>query len=541
MQFQTHLFASLALAIGASAASAQFPLDLIERVDADPFGTVATLPSRNVSISTNGRYAIFSTYAQNLVADDTNYVEDVYVRDLRTGAISRVSMTPAGTQLSKPAMHPSISGDGRFVTFETVDATLVPGDTNGVMDVFVCDTTDGSVERASVMTGGGEADGISCESVLSSDGLFVAFASDAPCLCGDGPHVAKGGRHIFLRDRVKGRTWRASIGPLGTEIAARCAYPTVSAHGQFVAFEARNLTLEVGMPPGSSQIYVFDRAQDKTILVSRDDFGTAANGDCTQAVISNTGRYVAFSSVATNLVAGDTNGVMDVFIHDLKKGITRRISLDSLGNQTNGKSYAPSLSETGRFVAFTSLATNLTTHLFGGDRAVYVRDNDLGVTQLMSMNSDAVAANDFALTTTSRTLSGDGRYSVFESFATNLVPNSPLLGIGCYRFDRMSYGPRLEWSPPIAGERTTLEASGATPLGPMVVAISAAGQGPVPTFWGLVDLSLPVELFVTYADVRGNAKLQWIVPLAASGSAIYAQAIDIFGVSHTNPLAAPVL
>jgi Tol biopolymer transport system component len=540
MDFHSSFVATLGLAVLASTATAQFNLGVIERVDGDGAGTQATLPSRAVAISADGRFATFSTFSDNLVPGDTNLVEDIYLRDLRLGTVTRVSMSPTGGQLSTPSTNPQISGDGRYVAFETADPILVPGDLNGVLDVFVCNTTDGSILRESVMDGGGEVDGISCEPALSADGLWLAFASDAPCLCAAGPHPAKGGRHIYLRDRVHNRTGRVSLGTPGTEFAIVASHPVVSAHGNYVAFQARNLKIQIGLPPGSSQIYLYNVPTGNVTLVSCDDFGMPANADCIEAAISDSGRFVAYASLADNLVVGDTNGEMDVFIYDRVKKITRRLSVDSLGNQANAMSYRPSLSADGRFVSFTSLATNLSTLTHGGDRAVFVRDNDLGVVQLVSINSDAIAADQFAMTTNSQTLSGDGRLVVFESPATNLVPGAPLFGTGAYCFDRRSFGPRLEWGELVSGQRVTFTASGVTPNGPLVIVLGASGQGPLPSPWGLVDVSLPVRLYVTYANGHGNLTYNLMVPPTAGGRVFSAQGLDVFGVSHTNPLTALV-
>jgi len=534
------LLASLGLVAFALSASAQFNLNVMERVDANDTGVVATLPSRGASISADGRFAVFSTFSDNLIPGDTNLIEDVYMRDLRTGKVMRVSVPPAGGQISMAATNPQISGDGRLVAFECADPTLVPGDANGVVDVFICDTTDGSMIRESVTSGGGEVSGISCEPGLSADGLWLAFASDAASLWTVGPHHVTGGRHIYLRDRANNRTWRASLGQPGMQHDVQAGHPVVSMHGRFVAFEARDLTTEIGMPAGSSQLYLFDRTTDSVTLVSRDDFGVPANADCTEAAISDNGRFVAYASLADNLVAGDTNGAMDVFIFDRIKQITRRLSVDSLGNQANAMSYRPSLSETGRFVSFTSLATNLSGLTFGGGRAVFVRDNDLGVVQLASINSDAIAANNVSMTSNGNTLSADGRFVVFDSLASNLVPGTFQFGMSTYRLDRRSFGPRLEWSPPTGDQRVNFMATGVTPLSPLVIAIGSQGQGPTPSAFGLIDVSLPVRFFVAYSDGQGRASFDTFLPPITSGKVLCAQGLDVFGESHTNPLAALV-
>ena len=156
-----------------------------------------------------------------------------------------------------------------------------------------------------------------------------------------------------------------------------------------------------------------------TTRVSVDSAGTQANGDTADAALSANGRFVAFDSGATNLVAGDTNGQQDIFVHDRRTGTTTRVSVDSAGTQANNASVAPALSADGRFVAFETEATNLVAGDTNGQQDIFVHDRRTGTTTRVSVDSAGTQANSECHLAA---LSADGRFVTFYSEATNLVP-----------------------------------------------------------------------------------------------------------------------
>jgi Tol biopolymer transport system component len=172
---------------------------------------------------------------------------------------------------------------------------------------------------------------------------------------------------------------------------------------------------------GTYDVFVRDRQSGTTELVSVDSNAVQGNGDSDVPAISGDGRFVAFTSFASNLVTGDTNGFGDVFVHDRQGGTTVRVSVDSTGEQGNGESgfLRPAISADGRFVAFHSLASNLVALDTNGTEDVFVHDRQSGTTERVSLDSAGVQGNNGSF---SASLSANGRYVTFDSVATNLVP-----------------------------------------------------------------------------------------------------------------------
>jgi Tol biopolymer transport system component len=256
---------------------------------------------------------------------------------------------------------PWISADGRFVAFASLASNLVTGDTNGVQDVFVHDWQTGMTERVSVGSdgagGNGESDLIPA---ISADGRFVAFASLASNLvAGD----TNGIQDIFVHDRGTGLTERVSVRSDGTQANATSEDPAISADGRFVAFQSFASNLVAGDPISVPQrVFVHDRQTGITERVSVSSDGTVASATSGAPAISADGRFVAFSSFARNLVPDDTDFFADIFVHDRETGITERVSLSSAGVEGNGGSEGKNaISTDGRFVAFASRANNLVT------------------------------------------------------------------------------------------------------------------------------------------------------------------------------------
>jgi Tol biopolymer transport system component len=281
-----------------------------------------------------------------------------------------VSLGPDGVQSNGDSDRQVVSADGRFVAFLSTASNLVPGDTNGEPDVFVHDRRTGSTRRVSVGTGGAQGNSVSDNPAISADGRFVAFASYASNLVrGDG----NDDQDVFVRDRQAGTTARVSLGPGGAQGDFYSDNPALSANGRFVAFESGASNLVPGDSNGVLDVFVRDRQTGTTRRVSLGAAGAQGDEFSFGPAISADGRFVAFASVATNLVPGDTNGEADVFVRDRKAGTTRRVSFGLGSAQGNGESYAPALSADGRLVAFLSRATNLVPGDTNGVQDVFVR------------------------------------------------------------------------------------------------------------------------------------------------------------------------
>jgi Tol biopolymer transport system component len=306
-------------------------------------------------VSDDGRFVVFSSASTNLVAGDTNGYPDVFVRDMQSGATTRVSQATDGTGGTGFSFHSSITGDGRFVMFESYATNLVGGDTNGVYDVFRRDILTGGMQRVSVGMLGKQGDGSSSDAQMSGDGRFIVFTSVATNLVASDKN---GHSDVFLRDTVAKTTVRVSVGNKGAEGNDASNRAQVSGDGRFVVFTSSATNLVTGDTNGATDIFLRDRAAGTTKLVSAGLGGASADNKSYEADISADGRFVVFTSDASNLVAGDTNGARDVFLRDMAAGTTTRLSVGLGGMQGNSGSYAPSITPDGQSVTFKSYATN---------------------------------------------------------------------------------------------------------------------------------------------------------------------------------------
>ena len=322
------------------------------------------------------------------------------------GTTQRVSVPASEDEGDADSYEVSISGNGRFVAFRSDATNLVPGDTNGRADVFVRDRKKGTTTRVSVNSAGDEGNDDSARASVSQNGRFVAFESLASNLVtGD----LNNERDIFVHDRKTGATTRVSDS--GSE-------PSLSASGRFIAFGSDSADLVPNDTNGFRDIFVHDRKTGAMTRVSIDSTGGQANEASFDAYVSGNGRFVAFHSRASNLIEGDLNGKTDIFVHDRKRGITTRVSVDSEGGECNGSSVIPSLSRNGKLVAFQSDASNLVEGDLNGFSDVFVHDRKSGVTSRVSVDSAGREGSGGSFV---GHISANGRYVAFGSQASNLV------------------------------------------------------------------------------------------------------------------------
>jgi len=372
------------------------------------------------SISANGQFVAFSSYASNLVAGDTNGVWDVFVHDRATGITERVSVDSSGGEGNGKSPIAEISADGQIVAFASGASNLVAGDTNGACDVFVHDRATGITERVSVDSSGGEGNGESGNYFgmsISADGQVVAFPSSASNLvAGD----TNGAWDVFIHDRATKTTERVSVRSNGNQGNAESASPSISGDGQVVAFRSAASNLVAFDTNGVWDVFVHNRATGNTKRVSVDSSGVQGNSYSVYTAISADGQVVAFESLSSNLVAGDTNRDYDVFVHHRATGITERVSVDSSGGQGNDYSYWPSLSADGQIAAFYSKANNFVAGDTNGYPDVFVHDRATGITQRVSVDSSGAEGNDDS-GYDGLSLSTNGQVVAFESVASNLM------------------------------------------------------------------------------------------------------------------------
>ena len=239
---------------------------------------------------------------------------------------------------------------------------------------------------------------------MSADGRYVAFSGFTPNV----PIDTLGVCDIFVHDRNTGVTTLISRNTDPPQHFI-CDFSFLSANGRYVAYRSFANNLVAGDTNGTGDIFVYDRNTDTTTLISRNTNGTQSNNhsSLSRSSLSADGRYVAFTSFASNLVTGDTNGVQDIFVHDRNTGITTRVSLNTDGTQSNSLSSSPSISADGRYVAFASPATNLVAGDTNGVQDVFVHDRNTGVTTLVSLNMDGSQGKNHS---GGSSLSLDGRY-----------------------------------------------------------------------------------------------------------------------------------
>jgi len=378
-------------------------------------GAQTDASSAHSAVSVGGRYIAFESSASNLVAGDTNAMQDIFVHDRQTGLTERVSVDSAGGQADGSSAFPQISADGRFVVFSSEATNLVSEDTNSVLDVFVRDRESGETSRVSVAADGAQGDGWSYIPSISTDGRFIVFASGAANLvAGD----LNGYEDVFVHDRQSGEISLVSVASDGTQGDFYSQLPTISSDGRFVAFESNASNLVAGDTNHTADVFVHDRQSGDTWMVSVSS-GVAQGDDWSyDPYISSDGRTVVFTSDASNLVDDDINNTPDVFVHDLQTSQTQLVSLAGDGQLGNAASWEGGISADGRFVAFISYASNLVPGDANDLRDAFVVDRQTGEVARVSVSSaggEANGASEFP------SISPDGFVVGFASYADNLV------------------------------------------------------------------------------------------------------------------------
>ena len=319
-------------------------------------GGVRSLPAGAPAISSDGRFVAFVSESGDLVADDANGAADVFVRDTALNRTVLVSASIYGGSAAGSSLQPSISADGRFVAFTSAAPDLVEDDSNGSLDVFLHDLRTGITQLVSRGSRGELADNDSYSPSLSADGRFVAYSSMATNL---DPHDTNASPDVFMFDRLTGRTTLVSAGSDGQSGHGPSGQPSISANGRLIAFTSA-ARFAADDTNDDMDVYVHDMVTGENELVSRATDGSAGNGASLEPALSADGDVVAFTSVADNLIEGDTNAASDVFVRRRSTGETDLISATPDGLPGDGPSRAPGISGDGARVAFLSAAGDLT-------------------------------------------------------------------------------------------------------------------------------------------------------------------------------------
>ncbi len=339
---------------------------------------VPTSSSSQTSISADGRYVAYTDL-------DAHNRTQIWVRDRQTGTTQAVCVPSTGGAVDDRSTGPSISADGRCVAFFSFATNLVPDDTNGACDVFVRDLQAQTTERVSVSTGGVQGNAVSSLCSISGDGRYVAFQSNAQTLVASDTN---GKWDVFLRDRALGTTEIVSVDSNGNQANDDSEDPSISSDGRHVAFWSLATNLVAGGTT-TGQVFVRDRTTSTTELVSQSTNGVPADTPPTYAydppAISANGRYVTFASQARNLIDGQTTFSNQIFLRDRQNATTEIVDLSTGGAIADIGGVQPSITPDGRFVCFGSGSDNLVPGDTNGKNDVFLRDrNTTGATILCS-------------------------------------------------------------------------------------------------------------------------------------------------------------
>ena len=358
----------------------------------------------------------------------------LYFTQAYSYAIELVSVSTGGEQGDGHSLHPALSGDARFVAFGSISTNLVSGliinPGYGLEHIYVHDRQTGITEPVDIGKDGSEAFGESYGLDISADGRYVAYTSSADNLLdADSDFVSD----IFVYDRQTKTTELISVSSNNVKGNDFSEFTSISGDGRFVVFSSNADNLIPSDNNDYYDVFIRDRLLGTTEIVSNSSSGVQGNADSSHGVISSDGNFIVFQSIASNLVNGDTNLKSDIFVLNRTTGLLRRISIPNSSAEANGDSRDPSVSLNGRFISYTSEATNLVGHDLNGKSDVFIYDTNTGLTQLVSLSSDGTQGNN---NSSSASISNDGQFVLFGSHAGNLVDRDFNNSIDVFLHDR---------------------------------------------------------------------------------------------------------
>jgi Tol biopolymer transport system component len=376
-----------------------------------------------------------------------------------TTMMDQIGGSPA---LGGDSSRPAVTQGALLVAFESRAVNLVIGDTNDARDIFVRHRNNGSIIRVTVSSGGVQANSDSQLPSIDSTGAYVVYESFASNLvAGD----TNGVRDVFLRDTQSGTTTRVSRSTGGAQGNGTSGDPVISGNGRYIAFTSTATNLVPGDTNNANDIFVADRLTGVVSRVSLRTDGGQGNDGSFHPAISFDGRYVAFSSRATNLVSSDTNGAQDVFVYDRQTATVARVSVRSNGGQADGNSENPAIAMRGDgyVVAFNSTATNLVGNDTNGVGDVYVRISDPRRTVRASVSGTGAQGNGSSsqAVVSNASITTGSQYVAFTSNASNLVPGDTNNESDIFRYD-LTTGQTCRFSVATGGGQGTTGPNGAS-------------------------------------------------------------------------------
>ncbi|OQW92736.1 MAG: hypothetical protein BWK79_14060 [Beggiatoa sp. IS2] len=375
------------------------------------------------ALSEDGRYLTFYSNATNLVADDMNGYYDIFIVDRWLRQIQRLSVNATGEAVNGDSITPAISADGRYVVFSSYSSNLVPDDHNEVADIFVYDQQTHQLKRVSLRGDLQASNRHSFNPVISADGRYIVFDSDATNLVENDTNQAV---DVFVYDMQTATLSRISVDNNGIEGNADSLAPSISATGQMIAFESMATNLIANDDNNNSDLFLYHLQTGELQKITQGFDGSSSNGGSFAVSLSEDGRYLAFDSDATNLVAQDTNHASDVFRYDSQ---TKEIQLMSHahGQPADGDSFLPTLSSEGQYLVFQSKATNL-ANVHGGI-------NIFKASPMMESINTGEHQDDFNPLITPIAISRDGCHTAYTAITSNQLPLEETGAIIFQQFD----------------------------------------------------------------------------------------------------------
>jgi Tol biopolymer transport system component len=357
----------------------------------------ATGPSGSPSISNDGKYVCFVSSAPDVTSDSPDVgtqLAHVYVRNMQTGVTKLVDRASGqfGLKANQSCRNPSISGDGRYVVWDTTASNLDGADPGGVDDDLLSDVyrrewNDPAllfptilISKSSLALTDAKGNGTSVDASISEDGNFIAFVSSSTNLIPDasvfGPDNGATA-DIFRRDVLNNATVRVSVSdPASSSFPhpdGASSVPSISSNGRFVVFMSNAANLVPEDDGSTNDIFIRDVDASSTVIVSVHTSGAQAGNGCNFPQISGDGNLVVWQSPSPSLINGDANGVEDIFVRDKTAKTTNRISVATFGGELNGKSLRPNISRDGRYVIFYTEASNAADDDNNGTADFYMR------------------------------------------------------------------------------------------------------------------------------------------------------------------------
>lgn len=467
------------LILGAAAlVSALTACDLagVSRVSSDPAAPSAPIEPWAGDMSDDGAIVVFvSEHAFD--AADTNGVDDVIVSDRETGFRGRASYALGGGAPNAKAKDPAVSGNGRYVTWSSTATDIVPGDTNGVEDVFRLDLDTGTTVRVSVSSTGAQVSANSGDASMSDDGRYVVFASYATDLV---PNDTNDKIDTFVRDVDAGTTTRWSVDADGDQMPGHSTYGAISGDGRWVAFSTAE-PFDPADTNGRTDVYL-KNGGGRITRVSHVAGRPQSDGSSIRPTVNDDGSVVAFQSLSSTFVDHDENGEHDVYVWEA--GTLELVSADRNGRAGSGEASSPSLDGSGNLVGFTTSSPELN----GGStrNQSLVRNRSEGHLDLVSasLTGEPGLYGDHL-----EAISGDGRSVLMWSTSPNINPDPPIYGgdmlVKAYPFPRIT---RVTPDVLTPGTTTTVTIEGKGFSGPMYVSLSA-NPGAAVTTGGTISVS----------------------------------------------------